>query len=447
MDIFERIEFGALCLYGASLCVAWRMGVVCMVLWVLAFVERRVAHRGEPQWGAMPAGARWGAWLMAAYFAVYAVSGLYSANGEETLSVLGKMLPLLVMPVCALCGAFRRYEGEHVRAVLYCVAATLSGRFVVRLCVAVGKAIGGAKFTSAFFSGFDPMHHAYLAMYTLLVVVFVYNELWRHGTEMPRWQRVALESCGGVMLIYTYLIQSRAGVLCMGALVGCLVLHLIFRAHRRKQGLTVLAVGLVALAAIVFLPKGGANRLGGTVEEVSEGNHSDVRFEIWGNALGTVEEHLPFGAGVGDRMDALVANYPVDDTTSRLKPTHIYNPHNQYLDTLLATGVPGMALLLALLLLPVALRLWRRGEGYCFSYLLPFVLIVALSAPFESILQRQMGILFFAFFYLLFFVPQGNTLSSIPSPEGLAPRPTSLDEDAPTHHSSPDTTQRMEKQG
>lgn len=396
--------FALLSLFALCLAISWQWATKALLLLVVWALARCVWSR---RWGnpALGRSGRWGMALLLAYFAVNAISMLYTSNLAEGWETLTKHLPFLLLPLVFLLSDMSNLTRNRMRGLLYLFTAALSVRFLVRVGVAIAALCKGTAARTAFFSNFDPMHHAYLAMYTLLALTFVYNELLRHGQELPRWVKVALGCVAGLMMAYTYCIQSRAGLLCLVALGAALLLHLSLQREHRRLGLTLLGSFLVLATAGYFA---ASNRLSTTLQEVSSGDTSDVRFDIWQNAALTCGQHLPFGVGIGDRMDALAANYP-DSTLvpdAQLKLTHIYNPHNQYLDTLLTVGVPGLALLLALLLWPCWCWLRQRGSRpcACYPYLLPLVLIAALSFPFESILERQMGILFFCFFYCLFFM-------------------------------------------
>ena len=69
-----------------------------------------------------------------------------------------------------------------------------------------------------------------------------------------------------------------------------------------------------------------------------------------------------------------------------------FNAHNQYMESLLAAGVAGLLALLLFLLMPLAIALRTRSQR-CFVVAL-FSAIVMFNLLFESMLERQMGLLF-----------------------------------------------------
>lgn len=126
------------------------------------------------------------------------------------------------------------------------------------------------------------------------------------------------------------------------------------------------------------------------------------RVFIWSYGVQVVKEHIPFGTGTGAENDYLYEKLKTEDaefwdgTGTYTLSKHKYNYHNEYLQHLAALGLPGILALLAVLITPF------------FSCRLNFISIlflgmILLSFITESILQRQAGTLFFAFFYALFF--------------------------------------------
>ena len=75
------------------------------------------------------------------------------------------------------------------------------------------------------------------------------------------------------------------------------------------------------------------------------------------------------------------------------------NAHNQYLQTFLGLGIPGLLLLLSFLLVPFSLA-WKKKKKN-FPYM-AFILIVLLNFLVESMLEARAGTNFIALFNCLF---------------------------------------------
>ena len=107
-------------------------------------------------------------------------------------------------------------------------------------------------------------------------------------------------------------------------------------------------------------------------------------------------------------QELLYIHYAIDNNT---------NAHNQYLETLLAVGIIGVALLLACGIVPLVVLYKNK----CFNTLFAALLfIVGFNNIFESMLEKQSGIIFMLLFYLLLF----NFSINVGSKTTLEPQPS-----------------------
>jgi O-antigen ligase len=74
------------------------------------------------------------------------------------------------------------------------------------------------------------------------------------------------------------------------------------------------------------------------------------------------------------------------------------NAHNQYLQTTVALGVIGLLVLILILLLP-ALQAYRQNN---FPYFV-FLVLLGFNLLFESMLETQAGVVFYAFFNVVLY--------------------------------------------
>lgn len=125
-------------------------------------------------------------------------------------------------------------------------------------------------------------------------------------------------------------------------------------------------------------------------------NGSSVRLIMWTISTQVLTEH-PLGVGTANVDDYLYAKL------TKLKQYKLakkyYNPHNQYLQSGIEIGVIGLAVLLLLLIKATNLA-WKQR-----NYLLLFVVLnLAFNMLFESMLQRQSGIVFYTFWMCILVV-------------------------------------------
>lgn len=121
---------------------------------------------------------------------------------------------------------------------------------------------------------------------------------------------------------------------------------------------------------------------------------SQVRVIAWKSALEIIEKE-PFGVGIGDRKDVFLKNVGSKGHERFVKKG--LNTHNQYLQVLLAIGIPGLVIFLINLFYPI----FQAFRIHDFIFL-AFISNIAINMLFESMLEVQAGIIFYAFFAVLF---------------------------------------------
>lgn len=336
---------------------------------------------------------------------VYLASLLYTSNVDEgKAEVIRKML-LLAYAVTFLVFDWSFLTRKRLLGILQFMTAALIARFALRLGVSTHNIVSGEMpMSQCVGSFFDPMHHGYLSMYILLSLAYlVYVALHKEETERPHKILAYSSLIVSIIILtaYLFILQSRSGLLGLILLtVG--VLHVIFfKLRRYLLGVVLLSCIAAVVATILLVVPTSQHRLSDTLAKVAAHDQSDERYIISKASFNVVKENMPWGVGVGDRMDELVAEY--QRMGAEKQYWRRYNPHNQFVDTLMTTGILGLLVLSVILILPAIDCI--RNKNYLF---LAFLFIVTLSALFESILERQMGINFFCFLYFLFMVESKN---------------------------------------
>ena len=349
----------------------------------LAFSNRKLGNPSLPKW------ARWSLWLLVAFYMLQIVSLIYTANMNDAGTMLMHRLPLLLFPLCCLVCDTSFLTRSRQRILVWALTASLVVKFIIRLVY-----ILCTYHRIVFNNTFDPVHHAYMAMYLLFVLGFLYSEWFYHRNEMKRWMLCTLGVIAAVTIAYIILVLSRAGIAGLVLMVGMVIVHLIFRAKEVKLGLVALALALAAGIGVFFLLPESSRRLTQTFEEMSEGDTSDARYLIFSSSLKAIGQSLPFGVGIGDRSDVLAKVY--EETGEEYAINAQYNSHNIYLDAMLTMGIPGILLLLAVFVVP-AVGAYKRRDFITLS----LIYSIAFSGLFEAILNRQMGVVFVGLFWFI----------------------------------------------
>ncbi len=384
----EISEYIVLALAAILLPFDWQLSLWILPLLLVNTLARIVSERriGNPS---LSKTSRWALWLMVAYFLYQFVSMLYTSNKEEGWDMLVRRLPILAYTLCALAVNTAYLNRNRLRTLMYAFTASLVVKFFVRFVIMLTV---NHKFFIC--SLFDPVHHTYMAMYLMLALGFLYSEWFYHRKEMSKGMLWVLFVVALILVYYLFLVNSRTGTAGLIALVLAVVAHWTFRLKQWKQGICLFIVALVVGTGIHFaLPECG-RRLTQTFSEMREGDTSDARYLIFESSMKAIGENGAFGVGIGDKSEVLAEKY--EETGNEHAVDAQYNSHNIYLDAMLTTGIPGLVLLLAVLVVP-AFMAWRRRDFIVMSLLFTF----AFSGLFEALLNRQMGIVFLGLFWMV----------------------------------------------
>lgn len=385
----NRIQFGVMILMAAVMPVSWRLGVWTAVLLALVSLVKLVADTvkgGRPFVNqALNGWQRLAFCTMPAYVVCYAASLLYSSNIASGLEILGRKAVMLVFPLCFLLTDTTYMAKKHIRILFYALLMAVCGVFLYWCGVAVGKLFNGASMASVTGITFDVRHHSYFSLYAVVACVFVYFELESHWHSLPKWHKGLLFASVVFIILYIVMINSRAGMLSLYAMTVACAVHLGFRSRRWWAAFALfVAVGGFTVVSEVIIP-GHNNRIIETLKK-----DSDARIDINKSSFELAKGTSVFGKGVGDYGDELQDQYVEDE-----KKLGGLNAHNQYIESFLAIGIPGLLCLLAWLILPLVCAVRNRKTLWPVMF---FVGIVMFNLLFESMLERQMGILFIGFF-------------------------------------------------
>ena len=261
---------------------------------------------------------------------------------------------------------------------------------------------------------FSHVHHpTYFAAYLFLAMglaVYGWQQKWTGFTSLTV---VLFLAFGSVM---TALTISLAAVLYYFLVVIILGVYFFNKRFGKKWALIV-GIGVMMLMGIFIMSTDLRYDVANTSISIFEyckdpelflknanrylaGN--EVRLVMWTVSILLIIQH-PFGVGTGN-VDQYLTEKLMTYDLKDLAMSH-YNPHNQYLQTFLEIGVVGFAIIIAIIFLS-ARYAWRSKNWL----LLIIVSSLAFNCFFESMLQRQSGIVFYTFWICLLVVMQvGST--------------------------------------
>ncbi|MBR5604685.1 MAG: O-antigen ligase family protein [Bacteroidales bacterium] len=307
------------------------------------------------------------------------------------------------------------------------------------------------------------IHHTYVSLYICFAIAVCFEGIFANkSTRSVVFNIVAIIS----LLAFILISKSRAGQLCVMLVFVILWIWLTFVKKKKKVGLIAgtVMIALVGLGIALF-PK-SIEKVSHTIANLQNPEREDIRISIYKSCKDLMLDNFWFGVGVGDRSDNMMDCYiktredvilkvrPVNDMDSvdfsqngrdcmnkmweifrgvltdytfdyahRVADKYscdyssvrenlaVYfnmelaiesncNIHNQFLDAVISVGVLGMLLLIAIFVLPI--YMWVKSKRFDVVYF-SLLFVVAFFSMFESTFERQMGIMFFVFFYFILF--------------------------------------------
>lgn len=349
--------------------------------------------------------------LCLALFALICLELCFTHNIKAGRFAIEKKLSLLCFPLVIGTSAFFQDNSEvKNRCYRFFFAGTLAASIVLLGIAAYRYALvhdANCFFYHALVQPFG-QHAVYFSVYIYIGLVFMYH----HSAGRPRgWLLAAM-----LLLAGTIVLLSSKLIIFLFLLH---VLALLFKRllHQRRKAYTYLALlTLVLGTAILFLTK---NPVRERFSDLANGNVAllkqarfepsnyfnawQLRFLLWKFSVETLNEQQRWLIGVtpGDAQDELNAKvrqynmYVGEKSRGDYGYLH-HNCHNQYVQSLLETGLIGLGLLLAILTLSVAQARRRRDVAALFV-----VLIFAYFFLTESALERMIGIVPFMIFLSL----------------------------------------------
>jgi O-antigen ligase len=354
-----------------------------------------------------------------AFFLIIALSCFFStSNTREAYKVLDKNLPFILLPLFWPYGNNPACVNRTNILRIFVYGLLLSS--LILLIMSAFKSIsfingevlldtrivkderidfnesitwGGNHFFSRGLSVF--IHPTYLTMYLTFAVFILLEYREKIFRRNVRYAAITL------ILVMIYLLSSRAGYL---FLVSSFLIYipLKFRNRLNWKNAALILFGISVTAGLLFFLNPRLKELvtkirteGFTLNPKSSYSY-ESRLLTWSSGVQLIKENPLFGAGAGDSQDMLLDYYKANEyTTCYLRK---YNVHNQFLETWLAEGIPGLLILMLLFANFLNAFLKRREVLPVF-----FILMFVANCLVESAFDRYSGIVLFIFFYCLFF--------------------------------------------
>jgi O-antigen ligase len=227
-------------------------------------------------------------------------------------------------------------------------------------------------------------------MYIDLAFVFMYYALTVKGKELRKTEKVFIYISTPFLLVILLLLESKMGMIITALLFPAFLLKYFLPRHSTFKAVATV-VALLGLLVIGISKVSRFNALGdvlsGKNRNVESVESNQARMYVWDAACKLIKNRPLEGYGTGDTV-ALMRQYQQDGMMG------IYheklNSHNQYLQTMVAVGIPGLLILLANLFIPLVYTIKRKQFVYGM-----FLMILCVNFLTESMLEQQAGTMFY----------------------------------------------------
>ena len=264
-----------------------------------------------------------------------------------------------------------------------------------------------SSFVSFLSSGISPIHHpTYLVVFHVVscfLAVYGYKSAWKLFTRNRVLFYVIFS------LIIQFLCLSLAGLLFSFMMI--FIISMVFLKKRLSTKYFIASSVILPLSLVVIFLKvpyfegefHGATKYietymsnpnGFVLSRKKDISGSEARLIMWTVSVQEIIKN-PMGVGSGNVDEVLFNNLNDKGLVEFAKKS--YNPHNQFFQTTLEIGVLGLLTLIIGLSFSVYYAI--KSSFWPFLFL---VINLIFNSFFESMLQRQSGVVFYSFFICLF---------------------------------------------
>jgi len=343
-------------------------------------------------------------WLLCFFYLAYLIGLSWSNNLDYGVFDITVKLALIIFPL--IIGTSEKFSGAELRKIFF---SFLGGNILaIIICLSLAfwhyQQSGFVSQQYFFYTGFSYfIHPSYFAMYCCLSLAICFWLLFSRTIPKQTSSKIIISVLIVFFICAIILLSSKAGIITMMLCIALFLAYIIFIRRKYLAGIVV----VICFFLSIFLVIRNVSQLSERVKwmynaltekniDYSSGESSEVRLLIWKTSCRIIAEH-PLGVGTGDVKDVLIEQYHKAKMSGA--EAKRLNAHNQFLQTGIALGFPGLLILLALFAIPAYQCLRQKN----FLYLM-FLIICGINFLVESMLETQTGVVFFAFFNTLLFV-------------------------------------------
>ncbi len=332
------------------------------------------------------------------YF-IHVVGLLYSQNTKSGLFDIQVKLSILIFPLIL---SSKPFNPKQISGIILALILGLSYVSLYLLSRAISLYVTNGE-NAFFYQTFAVLlHPSYLSMYLNTAIAFlllnsVLNNIY--FTKISTLTTILVITFFSFIII---LLSSKSGIILLALIFITFLFYLIIFKKKYFIGIIVI-MGLTISVLLVykFAPKVivrmnylTAALYGENKTIMSES--TTTRLLIWGAARQVIFENFILGVGNGDTTTELNKEYKKRNIANAFENN--LNAHNTFYQMFVSLGLVGFSVLLINVGWPLIFSIQTNNYLYA-----SFLLIVMFNFCFESMLETQAGVMFYAFFNSLLF--------------------------------------------
>jgi len=255
------------------------------------------------------------------------------------------------------------------------------------------------------FSEFLDLHPTYFSLYLGFAIFYLIYNFYTKSKYLfvPKTGLILL------FFIALFLTSSKAGIFSSILLIVIFLIYQLIRKRKKVYMILLIAIfsgTMVMLAVNPVLYTRSFQSISSINEGYQENNaineSTGIRLGLWHLSTYVSKDAILMGYGTGSVQKILNERCLEFNSFSTCESLRNKNSHNQFLNFLVTNGIVFMAVFITILIL-MLLRGFRTRDGiYVF-----FILFMGINFFFESLLQREKGIVFFTLFAVMLTISHG----------------------------------------
>ena len=342
--------------------------------------------------------------LFLLFYFCYLIGIIFTRDINAGVFELEKKLSFVIFPLL-LSLKFKKKWSINVAYMGFILATFLVTLYGIIMALSAWLGAGGGNWVY-FSSAISPIHHpSYLAAYLTISTAFAFIG-WRE--KLPFFLLYWIIPFTIFVIVIHGFLQSLSGTLFLLIAIFSSLLIWLRNKFRRPIFYTIIIlmpiIGFIVINSIPSIQNDWKDATSNVIEYSKNPksfvenreqtlSSSSVRIILWTAAFQIFYKH-PFGVGTGN-MDEFMEKELIILKQKELTKQN-FNPHNQFLQTAVEIGFFGLLVFFAILFSSIYYGLKYK------NYLLIIISSNLLfNSLFESMLQRQSGIIFYCFWLCL----------------------------------------------